>query len=190
MTKSKKCCLTGAVASAIWLACVFPATAQAVTEAERLDTLLSELAEPDREDWRRIESEILRLWSRSGSEAMDLLLRRGMDAMEAEDHLAALDHLSALTDHAPEFSEGWSARARVFTLIGEFDLAQADIERALSLNPRNFGAIAALAHIFEETGQQAMALRALRAFQELNPNRQNVNQSVERLERLTGVADL
>ena len=51
----------------------------------RLDTLFAELAEPGREDWERIESDITRIWSRSGSPAMDLLLSRGNAAMEAED---------------------------------------------------------------------------------------------------------
>ncbi len=47
---------------------------------ERVDTLLSQLAEPDRGDWAAIENQIMRIWSRSGSEAMDMLLRRGRDA--------------------------------------------------------------------------------------------------------------
>ena len=66
--------------------------------------LLAPLAEPDREDWQQIESQIQRLWSRSGSEAMDLLLRRGNEAIEAEDYPAALEHLTALTDHAQKLA--------------------------------------------------------------------------------------
>jgi hypothetical protein len=48
-----------------------------------------------------IEREIWNEWSKSGSPAMDLLLQRGRDAMEAGDMTAAIEHLTALVDHAP-----------------------------------------------------------------------------------------
>ncbi len=157
-----------------------------LTEAD----LLARLAEPDREDWQQIEMQIQRLWSRSGSEAMDLLLRRGNDALEAENYEAALEHLTALTDHAPDFAEGWNARATTFFLMEEFALSIADIERTLALNPNHFGALMGLATMFEQMGEDDLALRALYAVQELNPNRPGIADSIIRLESGTGAADL
>ena len=157
-----------------------------LTEAD----LLARLAEPDREDWQQIEMQIQRLWSRSGSEAMDLLLRRGNDALEAENYEAALEHLTALTDHAPDFAEGWNARATTFFLMEEFALSIADIERTLALNPNHFGALMGLATMFEQMGEDDLALRALYAVQELNPNRPGIEDSIIRLESGTGTADL
>ena len=168
-----------------------PAPGQAPEDdAAKLDALFAELAEPGREDWERIEGEITRIWSRSGSDAMDLLLRRGNEALEAEDYGAALEHFTALTDHAPDFAEGWNARATTFFLMGEYALSIADVERVLALNPRHFGALAGLASMFEAMGETELALKALRAVQELNPNRPNINDAAERLERLTGAAEL
>ena len=159
-------------------------------DAAKLDELFVELAEEGRDDWERIEGEINRIWSKSGSPAMDLLLRRGNEALEAEDYATALDHFSALTDHAPDFAEGWNARATTFYLLGEYSLAIADVERVLAINPRHFGALSGLAFMFEAMGESELALEALHAVQKLNPNRPNINEAVTRLERTNGEAEL
>jgi tetratricopeptide (TPR) repeat protein len=167
-----------------------PAPDPTRTAAARLDALVAELAEPGREDWERIEGEINQLWSRSGSPAMDLLLQRGNEALEAEDYTTALEHFTALTDHAPTFAEGWNARATTFYVMGEYSLSIADVERVLALEPRHFGAIAGLGFIFESMGEPDLALRAMHEVQKLNPNRPNINEAVTRLQRMTGEVDL
>jgi tetratricopeptide (TPR) repeat protein len=159
-------------------------------DAAKLDALFVELAEPGRDDWERIENEIIRIWSKSGSPSMDLLLRRGNEALEAEDYEAALEHFSALTDHAPEFAEGWNGRATTFYLMDEYALAVADVERVLALEPRHFGALSGLAFMLEAMDQPELALEALHMVQALNPNRPNINQAVARLEQMNGEADL
>jgi tetratricopeptide (TPR) repeat protein len=190
MTEFRKRHLAAALGFATALLAPMAAAQPAGDEPARLDRLYAELAEPGREDWKRIESEIQRIWSRSGSPAMDLLLRRGNEAIEAGTHDVAIEHLTALTDHAPEFAEGWNARATAFYLMGEYALSIADIERVLSLNPRHFGAMMGLATMLEAMGDPESALAALRAAQALNPNRDTLNQAVERLERQNGVAEL
>ena len=167
-----------------------PATAQSVDREERLDTLFEQLAEPDREDWRRIEGEITRLWSQSGSETMDLLFQRGHGAIGRKDYAAAVDHFSSLTDLAPDFAEGWNARATTFFLMDEYALSISDIERTLALNPRHFGALSGLRRILEEMGEIDLALKAAQAAHDLTPNRPELSAAVSRLERLTGAADL
>ncbi len=166
------------------------APAQGSSPGERIETLLAELAEPGRADWERVEAEIIRTWARSGSPSMDLLLRRGNEAMENENLEQALEHLSALVDHAPEFAEGWNARATAYFLLGEYRLSIADIERTLMLNPNHFGALAGLGYMFDQMGDPVMALEALRAAEALNPNRENVSRTIERIERQVGVAEL
>lgn len=160
------------------------------TDARRLDDLLAQLAEPGREDWQQIETKIVRIWSKSGSDSMDLLLRRGNEAMQAEDYPAAIEHLSALVEQAPDFAEGWNARATAYYLMGEYSLSMADIEHVLALNPKHFGALAGLAAMLEDLGEPGLALKALLAAQKLNPNRPNINEAVTRLQRQTGTADL
>jgi tetratricopeptide (TPR) repeat protein len=160
------------------------------SDAERLDALFAELAEPGREDWERVENEIVAIWSKSGSPSMDLLLRRGNEALEAEDPMTALEHFSALTDHAPAFAEGWNGRATAFYLMEEYALAIADVERVLALEPRHFGALSGLAFMLEAMDEPELALEALQMVQALNPNRPNINDAVKRLEQMHGEADL
>ncbi len=185
----------GAVASLVsiaglWVAGAGPGAAQSAEQAARLDELLAQLAEPDRPDWSRTEAEIVRIWSRSGSPAMDLLLGRAREAIEAEAYRLAVEHLSALVDHAPEFAEGWNARATAFYFLGEYSLSLADIEHVLALNPRHFGALEGLAAIMEELDEPELALRALQAAHAINPNRPSVQEGLARLERKTGAVEL
>jgi tetratricopeptide (TPR) repeat protein len=181
--------LAGLLAAGLWLGAGTAEAASPEDEA-RLDTLFAELAEPGREDWERIESDITRIWSRSGSPAMDLLLSRGNAAMEAEDLPTAIEYFSALIDHAPDFAEGWNARATAYYMMGEYSLSIADVQHVLALNPRHFGALAGLAFMMESLGEPDLALEALKAAQALNPNQPNINQAAKRLEQATGDAEL
>jgi tetratricopeptide (TPR) repeat protein len=159
-------------------------------QSEKLDELFQQLRTPGLQNYDLVESEIWTEWSKSGSPAMDLLLQRGNEALEAEDYTTALEHFTALTDHAPTFAEGWNARATTFYVMGEYSLSIADVERVLALEPRHFGAIAGLGFIFESMGEPDLALRAMHEVQKLNPNRPNINEAVTRLQRMTGEVDL
>ena len=70
---------------------------QVFAASDPLDNLYAELADPDNPEWQRAQADILREWSKSGSASMDLLLKRGREAMEAGDLTAAIEHLTALT---------------------------------------------------------------------------------------------
>jgi tetratricopeptide (TPR) repeat protein len=178
-----------AAALVLWIAAGV-AFAQTSDTSTRLEELFVELAEPGRDDWQRIEGEIVRIWSQSGSDAMDMLLQRGNDAMARQDLKSAVGHYSALIDHAPDFAEGWNARATAYYHMGEYALSVSDIERVLALNPRHFGALWGLASILEEMGEIELSLEALRAVRALTPNRRNVDDTIKRLERATGGAEL
>lgn len=149
--------------------------------AADVDDLLADLARPDLDRWQRVERQILSEWSKSGSAAMDLLLQRGRDALAAGETLAAIEHLTALTDHAPDFAEGWSSRAAAFHQAGRYGEAMEDIARALALNPQHFGAMAGLGLILEETGYTDRALAVFRAAQAIHPHQPAIRRAVERL---------
>ena len=142
--------------------------------------------ETDPVEAARLAREVEERWSHSGSAAMDLLLRRGEAAMEAEDLDRAIVHLTALTDHAPGFAAGWNARAEAFFRQEQYGAALTDIEQALILEPRHFGALTGLGIILEQFGDDAGALRAFRAVQKIYPAEENVGRAVERLEQQTG----
>ena len=151
--------------------------------AAPLDDAFARLAAPEGEGWRIAESDILREWSRSGSPAMDLLLRRGEEALDMGDIPTAIGHLTALTDHAPDFAAGFQARAAAFAASGQFGPALADLARALELEPRHFAALTQLGAMLEEMGEDDRALTAYRESLKIHPHQQEAIDGVARLER-------
>lgn len=154
----------------------------AVAQTTHLDELFQQLQAPEQEHSDQLEAEIFNEWSKSGSSAMDLLLLRGRKAMEEGDFQTAIDFFTALTDHAPDFAEGWNARATAYFHAGLYGPSVADIERVLALNPRHFGAISGLAMILEELGRDQDALDAWHEVEELTPHKQSVKDNIKRLE--------
>lgn len=157
----------------------------ASAQEDPLVDLFSALREADGEAVTALELKIIQEWSKSGSPSMDLLLERGRKAMEAEDWDLAIDHLSALVDHAPGFAEGWNARATAFYRAGRFGEALGDIRQTLVLNPRHFGALSGLGIIMEQLGREDAALAAWQAVATLSPHRPDLEETIERLERST-----
>lgn len=160
-----------------------PALAQ---DTDGLDELFAALKTAEPAEAARIERQIWEAWSDSGSAAMDLLLMRGRQAMNAGDAEAAIDHFSALIDHAPEFAEGYNARATAYFQADKFGLSLADIRSTLALNPRHFGALGGLAIILEHLGEPENALEVYRRVQAIHPNQENLEDAIERLEKAVG----
>ena len=154
---------------------------QALADEAALDDLFSRLPGAGEQEAQRITESIWIEWSKSGSAAMDLLLQRGRAAMEIGHLDAAVEHFTALIDHAPDFAEGYNARATAYFQSGDFGPSIADIARTLELNPRHFGALSGLGMIYELVGHPEMALRAFEAAQSVNPHLPQVNASIERL---------
>ncbi len=154
----------------------------AAAQDGRADELLDRLAMPDLRNWEVVEQEIYMAWSRSGSASADYLLRRGREAMDAGDLDAAYNHFTALTDHAPDFAEGWNARATMFFQSNRYGPSIADIQRVLALEPRHFGALMGLGIMLEEMGEYDTALEAFRAAQAIHPHRDDISSAIARIE--------
>jgi len=154
---------------------------EAARSRAQLDTLFSRLAQKDSPDWLSVQNEIWAQWSRSGSPAMDLLLRRAESAMENGQFELALRFLDDLVRLAPDFAEGWNKRATVYFLLGEYGRSVADIQRTLALEQRHFGALSGLGMILERLGDKKGAMRAYRRGLEVHPNLPGAAEGVERL---------
>ena len=154
-----------------------------VLAAEDISSLLEKLRSSTPEEAKRVQRDLERGWSSSGSAAMDLLLKRGREALEVGDFNVAIDHLTALTDHAPDFAEGWNARATAYFQAGLFGPALADLERALALNPQNFNAIFGLGVMFQEIGDPRRAALLFRKVLEIHPHHENAATALEALKR-------
>lgn len=151
-------------------------------QSARLDELFGKLQSADAQGAARIEQEIWIEWSKSGSAAMDLLLERGRRAMAEGNFTLAVEHFTALVDHAPDFAEGWNARATAFYQMGQLGPSMSDIARTLALNPRHFGALSGFATILEELDRPEQALEVRKAVQAIHPHAEGLSEAIDRLE--------
>ncbi len=161
-----------------------------VAQDARLDPLFDRLGRVSAEDAPLIEEKIVAEWSKSGSAAMDYLLRRAESKFQADDWKGALIHLTALTDHAPEFAEGWHAKALAHFRLDQIGLAMDGLERALALEPRHFNAMAGVLAIMEGAGLDAEALEMARLIKAIHPHFEDLSQTITRLEGKTQGAAL
>ena len=157
--------------------------APGVAQEQNLDDLFDALQTAEAQAAEAIEGRIWEEWSKTGSPAMDLLLERGREAMEAGELGEAIEHFTALIDHAPEFAEGYNARATAYFQSGLYGPSLEDIRQVLARNPRHFGAMTGLAIILEELGETGGALEAYRAVEALYPAREGLGEAIGRLER-------
>lgn len=147
----------------------------------QLDALFEQLGRQDNQAWPVIQAQIWRVWRRSGSASMDLLLRRGMEKIEEKDYDTALVFLDDLVRLAPEFAEGWNQRATAHFLKGDYGRSMRDIEVVLTLEPRHFGALSGLGIILDRTGNAKGAVEAYRRALALHPNLEGAQRGVDRL---------
>jgi tetratricopeptide (TPR) repeat protein len=147
-----------------------------------LDELFDDLAAAEDGGGARIERQIVGIWEKSGSPSFDMLLRRGKDALSAGAPDVALDHFSALVDHAPDFAAGYNGRATAYFLLGMTGPALEDLRQTLVLNPRHFGAMRGVGVILEDLGRPKDALDVYRAILALNPGSIDIHEAADRLE--------
>jgi tetratricopeptide (TPR) repeat protein len=184
MAKIRKVINRAAAAFVLGLLSTVPMWAQTA----ELDALFDRLVEAGPEETSQIQGQIAAQWSRSGSPAMDLLMRRGQDAIAVGEIDLAIQHFSALIDHAPQFAEGYNGRATAFYLSGQIGPALADIQDTLALNPRHFGAMSGFAVILEELDRPQDALEIYARILEIAPNAEGVQDAADRLTvKLDGV---
>lgn len=140
------------------------------TDQQRLNSLYEDLAKTtDENEAEAVANNILQIWTRSGSDTIDLLTRRAQVAMEASDDETTQDLLDAVVDIAPNFVEGWNRRATYYFTKKDYDRAMADVQRVLALDPQHFGALSGLGAMLEESGQDAAALTVYRKALKVHP---------------------
>ncbi|KAB7740744.1 tetratricopeptide repeat protein [Parvibaculum sedimenti] len=135
-----------------------------------LNTLFDKLAHAkSAPEARGIESAIFALWMESDSPSVDLLMGRGVDALQSGEFDRALFYFNEVISLAPDYVEGWDKRAAVYILKDDYASALKDIERLLKIEPRHFGAMGALAIILEDLGDKKGALDLYRRALKIDP---------------------
>lgn len=154
----------------------------AAAQDSGLDPLFEQLLDADDTSHEQVATEILRALERSGSPAMDLLYRRGSDALEEQEFNAAVEHFTALVDHAPDFAEGYHGRANAYFVLGYVGPALDDLRRTLELEPRHFQALFGLGNVMESLERPADALEIYQAVLDIYPLEAGTLAAIDRIE--------
>lgn len=112
------------------------------------------------------------IWLRLGTpEANDLLAatRRAITHGRIGE---AKETVDAAIRESPDFAEAYNQRAIIYFEEGKFALAAIDCEKALSLMPRHYGAMAGLGRCLLRLDDEVGALAAFTLAKTINPNLQ------------------
>lgn len=143
--------------------------------------------ERDPEKARGIASQIVSEWSDSKSATVNLLMQWATTAVGEKRNAAALDFLDQVTVLQPDYVEAWNRRAGLHYAMGNPRKSMADINQVLIREPRHFGALAGMAGILSEGGQDEMALKAWERYLAIYPADRDAQDAAAQLsEKLAG----
>ena len=128
------------------------------------------------------ESALWALWSRSGDPALDELLARGVEQMNAGRQRQAIATFSQVIRKMPSFTEAWNKRATAYYLAGRYRESITDCRQVLKRNPRHFGALSGLGQIYLALGDDERALAWFRRALAVDPNLVGVALTIKALE--------
>ena len=149
-----------------------------------LEDLYKQLRETtEAEDAKVVTSAIERLWLRSGSDTVDLLMARTAKLLEDEKYDLALNILDSILELAPDYAEGWTRRAAVFFAKKEFGQSLENLRHALAIDPSHYKAIQGLGLLMQELGEKEAALKAFRRLLKVHPHLEEALQAVKDLSR-------
>lgn len=155
-------------------------TAEIVSDGE-MSRMMAELKVADAARAEQLAGQIRHLWDASGSATADYLLRRTRKAIDVSEMEAAVEHATALVDHAPEFAQGWAERARAYYALDLYGPALSDLEQVIALNPTHFDAVMGLAIMLDEIGKPEDAYEAYQQVQSIHPHQAGLTEALERL---------
>jgi len=149
-----------------------------------LPVLVRALRDPDPVVRGFVESAIWSVWSRSGDETVDRLFAAGVEQMGQRQLEAAAETFSRIIQRRPEFAEGWNKRATVYFLLGDYGRSLADCDEVMARNPYHWGALSGYGMIYMQLDQPARAIDYLEKALAVNPNLDQVAQTIEVLKTL------
>lgn len=149
-----------------------------------LEDLYKQLASASgEEEAKLITSAIERLWLRSGSDTVDLLMERSGKLIQGEKHDLALKMLDSIIELAPDYPEAWSRRAAVQFARKQFGDSLDSLRHALALDPSHYKAIEGLGLVMQELGEKEAALRAFRRALKVHPHLEDALEAEKELAR-------
>lgn len=130
------------------------------------------------------EQALWRLWYRSDDRAIDALMQRGAEQMQARQLKEAIATYTEVIGRKPAFAEGWNRRATALFMVGEYGKSLSDCDEVMKRNPQHFGALAGYGQIYFALERYDEAIDSWRRALDVNPNMSGVQDSIRDTEQL------
>lgn len=129
----------------------------------------------------RTEQEIWRIWHTSPTDDALNIMTEARRALDMGDFKTSIKKLNELVQKYPEYAEAWNQRAIVLYVTEDFEGSLRDVNRAIALEPRHFGAYSGMGQCYIRLDQPEQALEAFEAALEIHPWLSNVKQQMDML---------
>lgn len=154
----------------------------AIARARLRENLYALLATaPDKKAAKAIGGALEQVWMSSGSETVDLLMKRALRADNAKKRDVALKILDALIEQAPDYAEAWNRRAYLHYKGRDYRAAAGDLRRTLALDPKHYRALGGLGTILRESGDDSGAFEVYEKLMDINPLAPGAQKAYEEL---------
>lgn len=157
---------------------------------ERADLYARLAASKDEDETAGVITQLLHLYSESGSDTADLLLRRARQAIGVENYSDALKILDATVALLPDWAEGWNARATARYLDDDYNGSMADIAQTLKREPKHIGALMGMGMILEAREKREDALKVYERVLEIAPHWRNAEEAADKLKKALAGSEL
>jgi tetratricopeptide (TPR) repeat protein len=131
-----------------------------------------------------VESAMWSVWSRSGDPEVDRLFAIGVEQMSQRQLAAAVETFTRVIERRPDFAEGWNKRATVYFMLGDHRRSLADCDEVMARNPYHWGALSGYGMIYMQLDQPARAIDYLERALAVNPNLDQVAQTIGALKSM------
>jgi tetratricopeptide (TPR) repeat protein len=128
------------------------------------------------------EQSIWGIWMRTDDPVADPLFQTGMQLITEDKPDAAIEKLNQVIALKPDFAEAWNRRGNAYSALGDEDQALADYERAITLNPYQFGALESCGEVWMTRSNYRKAADYFRRALDLNPNLPEAAEALHSLE--------
>lgn len=150
--------------------------------AVRLAALYDALAKaPNAQTAKALEAQVEIARLQSGSATADLLMTRARQSLAVKNKRLALELLNSVVSIAPNFTEARAQRATLYYEGKDIVRALADLRVIVAKDPKHYQALTGLGIIFEELGQDKLALDAFRRAAAVNPYIEGADEFIKKL---------
>lgn len=154
-------------------------------QERELDKLFLELKKDIPSKSSNIEQQIWLLWSTHPSdEKLTSMLDEGSRLVQDQKLLRAISVFTEAIELDPSWAEAWNKRATVLYMIGEFQKSQNDIDKALELEKRHFGALAGQGLVNIQLQNYEKAIKSYQMAEEIYPAMKSPKLMIKQIKEL------